>query len=126
MAADQKTLSRRQVEEKIVALAWKDEAFRKAFLADPKKQFEEKLGTRLPADLKITAWAEDENHLHFVIPAKPKVDIGQLSDADLEKVAGGVDLLVTAVVSLTAGMVGLGTAMASLVGGTEWDKGRLP
>jgi hypothetical protein len=31
-----------------VALAWKDDEFRAKFLADPKAQFEEKLGTSCP------------------------------------------------------------------------------
>jgi hypothetical protein len=55
-----------------VALAWKDDEFRAKFLGDPKAQFEEKPGTKLPAALVMTAHAEDENHLHFVIPARPK------------------------------------------------------
>lgn len=95
MAAES-TMGRRELEEKIVALAWKDEDFRRKFLADPKGQFEARLGQKLPANLKMTAHAEDENHLHFVIPAKPAgMDVGELSDADLEKVAGGVDVLIS-------------------------------
>ena len=63
-----------------VALAWKDDEFRAKFLADPKAQFEEKLGTKLPASLVMTAHAEDENHLRFVIPARPKENLDELSD----------------------------------------------
>jgi hypothetical protein len=106
-------LDRRRIEQKIAALAWKDDDFRKKFLADPKKQFEERIGTKLPADLRMTAYQEDENHLHFVIPAKPKGDLGQLSDADLEKVAGGVDVVIgTIVTALVAG-----AAVGSVFGG---------
>jgi hypothetical protein len=124
MAADQKTLSRRQVEEKIAVLAWKDEGFRKAFLADPKKQFEEKLGTKLPAELKITAWAEDDNHLHFVIPAKP-AKAGELSDEDLEKVAGGMDLVMaTAAVVVVTGLVSGAAVSAGAV--VTHDKSPVP
>ena len=83
-------MTRRDLEAKIVALAWKDDEFRKKFLADPKAQFEEKLGTKLPASLRITAHQEDENSLHFVIPTKPlEKPIEELSDEDLEKIAGG-------------------------------------
>lgn len=89
-------MSRAELQQKIVALAWTDDAFRKAFLANPKREFEERLGARLPAGLKITAHAEDERHLHFVIPPKPPAS-GELDDADLERVAGGVDATLTLV-----------------------------
>jgi hypothetical protein len=73
-------LTRRDLEAKIVALAWKDDEFRSKFLADPKGQFEENLGVKLPASMAITAHAEDENHLHFVIPATPKENLDELSE----------------------------------------------
>jgi hypothetical protein len=88
-------MRRKDLEAKIVALAWKDDEFRAKFLADPKAQFEEKLGTKLPGSLVMTAHAENQNHLHFVIPAKPTADLDELSDDDLEKVAGGTDIITT-------------------------------
>lgn len=102
-------MSRRDIEQKITALAWTDDGFRKAFLADPKGEAEKRLGVKLPADLKMTAHAEDENHLHFVIPAKPR-DVGELSDADLENVAGGVDVVTTAFLAFSAATVAAGAA----------------
>src|SRR4051812_33460484 len=84
-------LTRQDIEAKIVAQAWQDEDFRRKFLADPKGQFEEKLGIRLPANLKITAHQEDENQLHFVIPVSPPANLDELSDGDLERVAGGIE-----------------------------------
>ncbi|HEX5454143.1 MAG TPA: NHLP leader peptide family RiPP precursor [Stellaceae bacterium] len=83
--------TRQDIEAKIVAHAWQDEEFRRKFLADPKGQFEEKLGVKLPVNLKITAHQEDENHLHFVIPVKRSANVDELSDQDLENVAGGVE-----------------------------------
>jgi hypothetical protein len=122
--ADQKTrMTRRQIEEKIVALAWKDDGFRKRFLADPKREFETHLGTALPATLKISAYAEDDNHLHFVIPAKPG-STSELSDADLEKVAGGIDVIVSGAVLAIAAISGVaGSAVATLVGKNEGWRG---
>jgi hypothetical protein len=102
-------ITRRALEEKIVARAWKDEGFRKAFLADPKKQFEERLGTKLPSNLTITAHAEDADHLHFVIPAKPGATVGELSDEQLEKVAGGVTpISIVTAVAAVAGLISSG------------------
>jgi len=100
-------LSRRELEEKIVARAWKDDEFRRKFLADPKGQFEEHLGVKLPESLKITAHAESENSLHFVIPQTPAQKLDELSDEELEKVAGGVTPTVTLIVaSLMASATG--------------------
>jgi hypothetical protein len=92
-------LTRRDIEAKIVALAWQDDDFRRKFVADPKGQFEERLGTNLPASLKMTVHEEGENSLHFVIPAKPKTS-AELSDEDLEKVAGGTDVILTVAASV--------------------------
>jgi hypothetical protein len=95
-------LSRKDLETKIVARAWQDDAFRQKFVSDPKSQFEERLGHKLPAALKMTVHEEDENNVHFVIPMKPKVALDELSDAELEKVAGGTDVLVTIATAVSA------------------------
>ena len=87
-------LTRSDIEAKIVALAWQDDEFRRKFVADPKGQFEERLGTKLPDSLKMTAHEENENSLHFVIPMKPQANLDELSDEELEKVAGGTDLYI--------------------------------
>lgn len=97
MAKAPKPLTRQDVQQRIVALAWTDAAFRKSFLADPRREFEKRLGTKLPPGLTVTAIAEDDDHLHFVIPAKPK-DAGALSEQDLEKVAGGLDVVAGGVI----------------------------
>ncbi|BAI74512.1 nitrile hydratase (plasmid) [Azospirillum sp. B510] len=86
------SMTRRELEAKIVARAWSDEDFKAKFLADPKAMLEEHLGTRLPETLVIAAHEETADALHFVIPAKPWSDLDELSDEDLEKVAGGVDV----------------------------------
>jgi hypothetical protein len=108
-------MTRKDLETKIVALAWKDDEFRAKFLADPKAQFEEKLGTKLPDSLVMTAHAEDENHLHFVIPAKPK-ELEELSDEDLEKIAGGTDVvaaIISGTFALSAAIIGGSAAVAA-------------
>lgn len=120
------SLTRRDIEEKIVALAWKDDAFRERFLANPKAEFESRLGVKLPPGLQMAAYQEDGSNLHFVIPAKPSVNISELSDADLEKVAGGVDVIAsavaTAVISLIAGGAGVGTYFGGKAIGEESKK----
>jgi len=112
-------LTRRDIEAKIVALAWQDDEFRRKFIADPKGQFEERLGTRLPDSLKMTAHQETENSLHFVIPAKPRASLDELSDDDLEKIAGGTDLVLLPI-AVTVAITAL-TTMA-VASGTGWGK----
>ncbi|BAI74516.1 nitrile hydratase (plasmid) [Azospirillum sp. B510] len=101
-------MTRRDLEAKIVARAWSDDDFKAKFLADPKAMFEEHLGTKLPASLVMTAHEETADTIHFVIPAKPRIDLDELSDEDLEKVAGGVDIVTTITVTaiISAGVGG--------------------
>jgi len=123
-------MTRRDLETKIIVKAWEDEEFRSRFLADPKVMFEERLGVKLPEALTITAHAEDARHLHLVIPAKPDIDLDELSDEDLEKVAGGIGLalflsLVAAAVSgvataaVTVSAASVGTIAGMFFGGQK-------
>jgi hypothetical protein len=99
-------MSRAELEAKIVARAWEDEEFKQKFLADPKAMFEDYMGSKLPESLVMTAHQEDADHLHFVIPAKPAVSLDELSDEDLERIAGGVEPLTTSLVTIgTAAVV---------------------
>jgi len=107
-------MTRRDLETKIVVKAWEDEGFRSRFLTEPKAMFEERLGVKLPEALTITAHAEDAGHLHLVIPAKPDVDMDELSDEDLEKIAGGT---ATLGIVLIAAITFLGVAAAATVVG---------
>jgi len=111
MSNDTAPLTRKDIEAKIVALAWQDEEFRRKFIADPKGQFEERLGTTLPASLTMTAHQEDENSLHFVIPVKPRENLDELTDEELEKVAGGTDI-VTAIIVTVAATAAFSVAMS--------------
>ena len=106
-------LSRRELEEKIVARAWTDDEFRRKFVADPKGQFEARLGTRLPDSLKMTVHEETPDSLHFVIPQKPPQNLDELSDEDLEKVAGGVDAFMGATLAVTMASAMVYAAMSN-------------
>jgi hypothetical protein len=81
--------TRDQISAAIAEKAWKDEAFHRAILADPNKLYEEHFGQPVPAGLKIKVLEDTADTVHFVIPARP-AKTGELSDAELEDVAGGV------------------------------------
>jgi hypothetical protein len=78
-----------------VMKSWKDEAFRKDFLADPKKVLEKEVGHKLPEGVKICALEETGEKIYFVIPQKPELPATDesLSDEGLAKVAAGLSVL---------------------------------
>ena len=75
----------RKQHAQLIKQAWTDEAFKARLKADPKAAMKE-VGIDVPEDhtVHVHETAPDEHHL--VIPPKP---VGELSDEDLDKVAGG-------------------------------------
>jgi hypothetical protein len=81
------SLSRHDLEAKIVKRCWEDEGFRAEFTADPAGAFVKYLevpAERLP---KIAVHEEGAGTWHIVLPPPPR-NIGELSEQDLETVAG--------------------------------------
>lgn len=124
MATPPTQITRRDLETQLIEKAWKDPAFKADVIRDPKGLLEKHIGQKLPEQVRIFVHEEDANTLHFSIPAAPS-NLNELSDEDLEKVAGGTDLiatlLVTAQITITLGMgaaVGatVGAAAGSLIG----------
>jgi hypothetical protein len=105
------TLTRRELEAKIAKRAWQDEAFRAEFLADPAAAFVKYAGVPAAQLPRIAVHEEQPGSWHIVLPAKP-VDASEMTDEELEKVAGGFTpsfvLLGGAIVAAPA----LATAMA--------------
>ena len=103
--------TRRDLETALIEKCWKDAEFKRQVISDPKGMLERHTGQKMPAQVKIFVHEEDANTLHFSIPPAP-ANISELSDADLEKVAGGTDVVITiavtgAVVSATIGAASL-------------------
>jgi hypothetical protein len=69
----------------IVAKAWTDAAFKKRLLADPAAALKES-GVEVPRGLQVKVVENTDQVRHLVLPTKPS---GEISEADLEKVAGG-------------------------------------
>jgi hypothetical protein len=106
--------TRRDLETALIERCWKDPEFKKTVLSDPKGMLERHTGQKLPAQVKIFVHEEDANTLHFSIPPAPG-NLSELSDADLEQVAGGTDVTVTlltvAVTGALASAAGAGAAV---------------
>jgi hypothetical protein len=70
---------------KIIARAWRDPAFKAKLVADPLGALEQ-AGVAVPAGVTVKVVENTDKHFHLVLPPQPA---GALSDADLEKAAGG-------------------------------------
>jgi hypothetical protein len=101
--------SRRDLETALIEKCWKDPEFKKEVIADPKSMLESHTGQKLPPQVKIVIHEEDANTLHFSIPPAP-AGVTELSDQDLEKVAGGTELW-----ALTAATVAGGALFTATV-----------
>ena len=78
------------MEQRIIRRSLEDDVFRQRLLENPKTAIEEKLGTRLPEGVEIRAVEETLDTVYIVLPARPAdVGAGELSDRELEGVAGG-------------------------------------
>ncbi|HYZ72614.1 MAG TPA: NHLP leader peptide family RiPP precursor [Chthoniobacterales bacterium] len=82
-------ISRKDIKEALVRAALKDEAFRESLLANPKFAVERALGTTLPDRLKVVLLQETDDLMYIVLPKDFPDDSANLSDAELETIAGG-------------------------------------
>ena len=78
------------MERRLVERSLEDESFRQRLLADPKGAVEEELGTRMPEGVEVRAVEETADTIYLVLPSvSPLGEEGELSDRDLEALAGG-------------------------------------
>jgi hypothetical protein len=110
MASQPTTLTRHDLEARIVKHSWKDEAFRKEFIADPAGAFVRYLNVPSASLPKIVVHEEEPGSWHIVLPMMP-ANIKELSEEELERVAGGTPIAPTISVLATAAI--LGSSMAS-------------
>jgi hypothetical protein len=131
MAGAESTLTRHDLEVKIVKRCWEDEAFREEFTADPAGAFVKYLGLPAASLPRITVRQEEPGSWHIVLPEKP-VNASELSGQDLEMVAGGSagalmsgrSVAVTPSIGLAAAGIGAsGAVVASVAVSVEELKG---
>ncbi|HWI28170.1 MAG TPA: NHLP leader peptide family RiPP precursor [Stellaceae bacterium] len=123
MTAAAPSLSRHDIEAKIVKRCWENDAFRKEFVSDPAGCFVKYLNAPKAQLPKITVHEEQPGSWHIVLPAKPTKS-GELSDDELEKVAGGTDIVtVTLAVSLGMSVTALSASVAVGYGGASASSG---
>ena len=82
-------VSRKDVREALVRTALKDEFFRGSLEANPKLAVERALGTKLPEYMEVVVLHDTDEKMFIVLPMQLPFETGDLSDAELEKIAGG-------------------------------------
>jgi len=102
MSAAAPAITKHQLETNLIEKCWKEPEFREKVLKDPKGMLEAFLGKSLPSDFKVVIHQEDANTLHLALPPAPS-NVTELSDDELERVAGGTELVVaTMILGFTA------------------------
>jgi hypothetical protein len=81
------------MERRLLQRSLEDDDFRQRLLEDPKAAVEQELGMWLPEDVRVVALEETADTIYLVLPFRSTEgqEAGELSDQDLEAVAGGWD-----------------------------------
>jgi hypothetical protein len=83
---------RAEIERRLIERSLEDEAFRQRLLSDPRAVIEQELETRLPESIEVRAVEETADTIYLVLPSDSSSvgQSGELSDQELDAVAGGV------------------------------------
>jgi hypothetical protein len=83
---------RAQMERSLIKRGLEDDVFRQQLLADPKAIIEREIGRQLPEEVRVVAVEETADTIYLVLPYRSTDDheSGELSDQELQGVAGGV------------------------------------
>lgn len=82
-------ISRGQLLDIIVRNATDNPAYRAALLKDPKAVLSKQMNTELPPTLKVKVLEETADTIYVIAPYVAPKEGDELSDTDLERVAGG-------------------------------------
>jgi|WetSurMetagenome_2_1015567.scaffolds.fasta_scaffold123654_2 hypothetical protein len=117
------SMTRRDLEARIIAKAWRDPEYKKRLLSDPKGVLQSEIqaidpAVKLPDSLQAYAHEETANTYHFVLPRNPRdISLSEVLSDDLEAVAPQtIAVVVVAAVALnTVGAVN-SIGVANVVG----------
>ncbi len=79
----------REARRRLVRKSLEDEAFREELLREPKAALERELGTSLPEEVEVRVVEDAHDTVHLVLPPRSAAEHGELSDEDLDTLAGG-------------------------------------
>jgi hypothetical protein len=83
---------RAEMERRLLQRSLQDDDFRRRLLEDPEATIERELGFRVPEEVRVVAVEETRDTIYLVLPSVSPLGQGEeLSDRELEAVAGGAD-----------------------------------
>ena len=84
--------SRAEWERRLIQRSLEEEEFRQRLLDDPKGALEQELGSALPEGIQVRVVEESADTIYLVLPSASRVgQVGEVTDRELEAVAGGED-----------------------------------
>lgn len=86
---DEPINARKQMEAQVLTRAQQDSAFRQQLTQDPKGVIAREMGVTLPDSVNVEVVEETPSKVYLVLPPRAASAGTQLSDAELESVAGG-------------------------------------
>ena len=96
--------------------AWESSTFKNQLIENPVSTIESVIGYKMPSDTKVVVEDQtDTSTIYFNIPKKIDINELELTDEQLEMVAGGSDVLLGVVVTLAvidAGLLGFAIGRA--------------
>ena len=105
MSEQQQAQTRQDIEARIIAKAWKDEAYKQELLTNPKAVIAREFSVQFPQDLTIEVLEENPTSLYLVLPMSPMTMAEELSEEKLEAIAGGYSLvLMSSAFAVTFGL----------------------
>jgi hypothetical protein len=114
-------ITRRELEAKIVAKAWRDPSFKSLLTSSPKAALQHELTSidpsiRLPAGLEVQVHEETPNSYHLVLPRNPRdISLGEVVGDDLEAIAPQtIAVLVVGVAVVAGNTVAAGNNLANV------------
>ena len=89
MSEQEQVQTRQDIEARIIAKAWKDEAYKQELLTNPQAVLAREFGVEFPEEIKVQVLEENSSSLYFVLPMSPMAIAQELSEDQLEVIAGG-------------------------------------
>jgi len=107
---------RKAFESAVTLRAWSDPAFAEQLQQDPVAAINAAFGIELPADLAVQVHHETPTTLHLAVPPAPVISESddELTEDDLERVAGGAGFVASLKVVSVASAVGSFAASAAV------------
>lgn len=81
--------TRKEIEAHIIAQAWQDEAYKQELMNNSKSVVEKEFGVQFPPQVNVHVVQEDPTNFYVVLPIRPNLSEEELSEEELEAIAGG-------------------------------------